>query len=228
MDTGAPIVRVLIALEHSLFRETIRLALGREPGVEVVCAAGDGEQALSEAERLRPDVAVLEVNLPTCDGIRATRLIRERVRDCRILVITDADDLLVLIDALEAGGSGYLTKELPLSELVDAIRAVDRGEVVVPPKLLGPLLSRLIHNHQEHDQALRRLSRLSHRQREVLALLAEGANNDDIAQALVISPQTARTHVQNVLTKLEVHSRLEAAAFVARNGVRRELAAAEG
>jgi len=107
-----------------------------------------------------------------------------------------------------------LTKESPLSELIYASRAIDRGETVVPPRMLGPLLTRLIHRRSERDDAMRRVSLLTRREREVLALLAEGADNGGIAAALVISPETARTHIQNVLNKLGVHSRLEAAAFV--------------
>jgi DNA-binding NarL/FixJ family response regulator len=150
-------------------------------------------------------------------------LILERRPECKVVVLADVEDHELLIEALEAGASGFLTKGSPLSELIDAARRVQRGEVLIPPRLLGPLLGRLIRRRREQDQAYRQMSKLTKREKEILALLSDGADNNAIAQALVISPGTARTHVQNVLTKLGVHSRLEAAAFVIRNGIRDEL-----
>jgi DNA-binding NarL/FixJ family response regulator len=221
-------VGVLLADSHSLFRDAVRLVLASGTDLEVVAEARDGLQAVAEAERTRPDVALLDANLPNCDGIRATEMIRERVPACRVIVLSGEEDEQILIRSLEAGASGYFTKEYPLAELIEAARAVHRGETLVPPRMLGPLLSRLLHRRRQQDDALRQLSRLTRREREVLALLADGADNDGIAQALVISPQTARTHIQNVLGKLGVHSRLEAAAFVLQNGIKAELADGDG
>jgi len=216
-------VRILLADEQSLFREAVKVVLGNEDDLEVVAEARDGVQAVSEAERVRPDVALIDAGLPNCDGVSATALIRERVPECRILVLAGEEDHRTLIDALEAGASGYLTKECPLGELIEAARAVHRGEILIPPRMLGPLLRGLISRRRDQDEALRKMSRLTRREREVLALLAEGADNDGIAQTLVISPQTARTHIQNVLGKLGVHSRLEAAAFVRQNDILEDL-----
>lgn len=222
----AECVRVLIADEHSLFREAVRMALQSEPELEVVAEAHDGLQAAAEAERTLPDVAIVDAKLPNGDGIRATSLIRAVAPDCRVLVLNDGDDLRTLVAALQAGASGFLTKEAPLGELIDATRVVHRGETYIPPRVLGDLLTWLMRRRQEQGEALRRAALLTRREREVLAILAEGGNNDAIAQALVISPQTARTHIQNVLGKLGVHSRLEAAAFVRRNELVEELAGA--
>jgi DNA-binding NarL/FixJ family response regulator len=124
---------------------------------------------------------------------------------------------------MEAGADGFMTKGRPLAELIDATGAVHRGETLVPPRMLGALLQRLIRRRRDQDAAVRRVGRLTPRERQVLALLAEGANNDGIAQSLVISPETARTHVQHVLSKLEMHSRLAVAAFVVSNGLLDEL-----
>jgi DNA-binding NarL/FixJ family response regulator len=220
---GDSALRVLLADEQSLFREAVRVVLSREADIEVVGEARDGLQAVAEVQRLRPDVALLDANLPNCDGIHATRQIAERVPACRVILVTGQEEERVLIDALEAGASGYLTKESPLVDLIEAVRAVHRGEVLVPPRMLGTLLRQLIRRRREHDNALIRTADLTRREREVLALLAQGADNEGIAQRLVISPETARTHVQNVLGKLDVHSRLEAAAFVRQNGLLDEL-----
>jgi two-component system response regulator NreC len=212
-------IRILLADEQSLFREAVRSVLEAEPDFDVVGEARDGLQAVAEAERSQPDVVFLDAALPNCDGIRATGLIRERAPETRVLILCGEDDDRVLVDALEAGANGFLSKASPLAELIDAARSLFRGEILIPPRMMGDLLSRLIRRRREQNDALRTLSRLTHRERQVLRLLAGGADNDGIAQALVISPQTARTHVQNVLGKLGVHSRLEAAAFVNSSGL---------
>jgi DNA-binding NarL/FixJ family response regulator len=216
-------IRIVLADEQALFREAVRVVLGSEEDLEVVGEARDGFQTVTEVERLRPDVAVLDVGLPNCDGIRTTALIQERAPECRVVMVSDDEDLRLLIAALEAGARAFLTKEHALSDLIRATRMVHRGETFVPPRMLGSLITRLLRRRKEQDEAYRRLARLTRREREVLALLAQGGDNHLIAQRLVISPQTARTHVQNVLTKLGVHSRLEAAAFVVQNGIHRDL-----
>lgn len=215
---GDASIGIVIADEQSLFREAVRLVLEAEPDFRIVGEARDGFGAVAEVERTQPDVVLLDANLPNGDGIRVTRLIAERSPKSRVLFLSSEEDVSVLAEALEAGASGYLTKTALLSELIDATRAIHRGDAMVPPRMLGPLLERLIRRRREHDEAARRLMRLTKREREVLALLSDGVENDGIAQALVISPETARTHIQNVLGKLGVHSRLEAAAFARRAG----------
>jgi DNA-binding NarL/FixJ family response regulator len=212
-------VRVLLAEEQSLFRESIRIALEAEPDISVAAVADTGFRAVAEAERHQPDVAVLSDGLTGLDGIQATFVIRERIPHCRVLFLAETEDQTSLMAALEAGAVGYLAKSCRLSELVEATRAIHRGETLVPPTMLGDLLARLMALRQERDRSLRMVSRLTTREREVLALLAAGGNNQTIADALVISPDTARTHVQHVLGKLGVHSRLAAAAFARQNGI---------
>jgi len=216
-------LRILLADEQSLFREAVRVVLESENDLVVVAEARDGLQAVSEAERTSPDIAMLDVNLPNCNGVRATMFIKQRVPDCRVLVLAGDEDQRTLIDALEAGASGYLTKESPLGELISATRALSRGETLIPSRMLGVLLATLIRRRREQDEAIRRTSKLTRREKEVLGLLAAGGDNDAISQRLVISPETARTHIQSVLAKLGVHSRLEAAAFVVQNGLQDEL-----
>ncbi len=220
-------IRILLADRQSLFREAIRTGLEAEADLRVVGEARDGPEAVSEAARTSPDVAIVDLTLP--GGPRTCAHVRESVPRCRVLVLgTTDEDYRSLIDVLDEGATGYLTKEAPLSELVHATRALHRGETVVPPRMLGPLISALLGRRKERDAAQHRISQLTRREREVLALLSEGADNEGIARALVISPQTARTHIQNILTKLSVHSRLEAAAFVAQNGVLPDLVTRPG
>ena len=216
-------IRVLLADGQSLFREAMRVVLETQPDFAVVAEASDGMQAVAEAERTEPDLALIDVNLPNGDGIRASSMIGARVPGCRILVLCEQEDERTLIASLEAGATGFVTKGSPIGQLIDTARRVHGGETTIPPQMLGALLARLIRSKREHDNAIRRLGKLTRREREVLALLAQGADNAGIAQPLVISPETARTHVQNVLGKLGVHSRLEAAAFVMQNGLLDEL-----
>jgi two-component system, NarL family, nitrate/nitrite response regulator NarL len=216
-------IRVLLADGHSLFREAMRVVLDAQDDVVVVAEAADGVQALAEARLGEPNVALVNLDLPNSDGLHTTASLVDDVPSCRVLVLSEAEDEEALLQALEAGATGFLTKSSPIHELLEATRRVREGETVVPPRMLGALLGRLIARRRERDQALRLMARLTPREREVLALLARGADNAGIAQALVISPETARTHVQNVLNKLGVHSRLEAAAFVTQNGLLEEL-----
>jgi two-component system NarL family response regulator len=212
-------IRILLADTHSLFRESVRAVIESEPDMVVVAEARDGVQLVVEAEATRPHVAIVDAALPMGEGVRAAVALRDRVPGCQILVLAEREDQALLAEVVEAGASGYLTKDCPLKELIDATRAIHRGEIVIPRWMLGALLGRLVMRRKERDEALRRMARLTRREREVLALLADGADNESIARTLVISPETARTHVQNLLNKLDVHSRLEAAAFVMQNGI---------
>jgi DNA-binding NarL/FixJ family response regulator len=219
MSNGSKEITILLADEQALFREAVRIVLEEEDDLRVVAEARDGLQAVLAAERHRPGVAVIDAALPNCDGVRATTLIKSRVPECRVLLLGSDGEERLLLDAIDAGADGYLTKASALSELIDATRALDRGETLIPARMLGPLLAGLVARRRSGDEALRRSAKLTRREREVLTLLAGGADNHVIAQRLVISPQTARTHVQNLLGKLEVHSRLEAVAFAVQNGL---------
>lgn len=223
MADGGQRIRVVLADEQSLFREALRVVLESEGDLEVVGEARDGLQTIAEAERTNPDVIFLDANLPNCDGLRAAVQIKERMPNCKIVVLSGTEDVRILIDALESGATGYITKDSPLVELMQTARELHRGETVIPRRMLGALLARLIRRRREQDDALKKTAQLTKREREILSLIADGHDNQAIARELVISPETARTHVQRVLTKLGVHSRLEAAAFVRRTGISNEL-----
>jgi DNA-binding NarL/FixJ family response regulator len=213
-------VQILLADEQSLFREAVRLAVESEDDFEVVAEARDGLEAAAEAEQTSPRIAVLNAHLPRSDGIQTAWLIRQRVPECDVVIVSAREDRRLLERALEVGARGFVTKSAPISELLGVLRAVERGETLVPSTMLGELLRGLMRRRNEQDDAFRRISRLTRREREVLHLLVDGAGTEAIARALVISPQTARTHIQHILSKLGVHSRLEAAALVNEGGVR--------
>lgn len=222
MDVN-PKVRVLLAEPQLLLREAVRVALSNAGDIEVVAEASDGVEAVAAARTAKPDVALIHVALPRRNGMQTTRMIAETVPWCRIVVLGGREDEGLMMEALEAGASGYLTEEAALGDLVDATKAVFRGEALVPPRLLASLLNKLIRHRRERDEAIFLLSQLTRRERQVLAMLGRGADNRAIAEALTISPDTARTHIQNLLGKLGVHSRLEAAAFAVRRGLFEDL-----
>jgi DNA-binding NarL/FixJ family response regulator len=211
---GIDRIAVLLADEQGLFREAVRMVLAAQPDIEVVAEAGDGEAAVEQARLHKPDVALISSVLDGYGGFRGARAISEAVPQCRVLALTPQGDASTLADAFEAGASGHLSKESPVSQLVDAIRTVHRDGILVPPTELPGLIRALVRRRRDRDQIASRYDKLTDRERQVLGLLIEGSDNEAIGRALLISPQTARTHVQNILAKLEVHSRLEAAALV--------------
>lgn len=221
-------IRVLVADAQALFRQAVRIVLEMEGDLRVVAEARTGTEAVAEAERARPNVALLHAGLEGVDGPAATATIARSVPSCRVIVMTDDGDHDTLRRAIESGAAGYLTKETPMPEFITAIRSVHRGDTLVPPDMLGRLFEVFFSQRREHGDALRLLSRLSRREQEVLRLLVEGAGNEEIGRALVISPQTARTHIQRVIRKLGVHSRLEAAMFATQSGVVDDLPRAPG
>lgn len=212
-------IELLLASQHALLREAIHSALDNEPDIHVVAETRPGMHTVAEAERARPDVAVLEVDGLSGECMRTIALLRQRAEDCRILLLAEGEDVDLLIDGLEAGAQGYVSKESPLSELVDATRAIADGELVIPPGMLKRLIIRLVQRRKDRQEGADRMAKLTQRELEVLKLLATGADNEGIGRALVISPQTARTHIQNILSKLGAHSRLEAVAFVRGSGI---------
>jgi DNA-binding NarL/FixJ family response regulator len=209
---------ILLAEDHALFREAVRAVLEGEGEFEVVGEASSGDEILSQLDASRPDLVVLDVEIADGDeGLVGA--IKEALPGCRVLMLVESSGHSAVLRAARAGAEGFVTKESPLQGLLGAVRALRRGETVVPGHMLGPLLSTLMRQRRQEDAAFERILRLTQREKEVLALLAEGADNEAIARALVISPQTARTHIQNILGKLNVHSRLEAAAIAMQNGL---------
>jgi two-component system NarL family response regulator len=213
------VVRILVAHSARLHRGAIAAALECERDLHVVAEADNAAEAVEACDRLQPDVAILDGHLPGYEVVKPGCAIKERNTQCAILVLADANDLGMLTDGLGCGARGYLTKDCSIAELVDAVRAVSNGETLIPPVMLGPLLSDLLERRRDHETAFMRMAELSSREREVLALVARGHTTAAIGETLVISPETARTHIQNILGKLGLHSRLEAATFVIENGL---------
>jgi DNA-binding NarL/FixJ family response regulator len=216
-------VRILLADAEPLLRDAIKASIDAESDLIVVGTAADGVQAVEVARREHPDVVVLDSNLPNGDSVEATREIAGDPARARVLILAEREDDDLLLRGVEAGARGFVTRNSPLPDLIDAVRRVGRGELGIPHHMVVGLVDRLVARRHDRHDAAQLLSGLTRRERQVLGLLADGADNDEIARALVISPETARSHVQNALRKLGVHSRLEAMAFVTRNGMLSEL-----
>jgi DNA-binding NarL/FixJ family response regulator len=212
--------RIVVADEHELFRSALRVALDNEDGLQVVAVTSAADETVSAAVRHRPHVILLGTALPGASSTASLCAELQRVEPTpAVLVLTDADDEQLLLAILDAGAIGYVTRGSRLTDLVHSVHAAIRGEACIPRRMLGGLLRELISRRRESEASGGRLSRLSNREREVLAELAAGRDGDAIAARLYISPQTVRTHIQNVLAKLEVHSRLEAANLAREHGL---------
>jgi DNA-binding NarL/FixJ family response regulator len=204
--------RVLIAEDHRLMREGTAALLRLDERIEVVGLAADGAEAISLAERRAPDVALLDLAMPRVNGIEACAILRERFPGIEVLILTASEREEDLYAALRVGAAGYLLKDMPPGELVEAVLQAGRGEPRIAPSMASRMLAEL-----ETDDSDDPLAVLSERERQVLSLLADGLRNREIAERLVISEPTVKTHVRHVLEKLRFRNRAEAAAFAARH-----------
>jgi two-component system nitrate/nitrite response regulator NarL len=220
VNGGAPPASLVLVDGEDLFRSSFVEALEAEPDLHVVAAAATRDAGRAAAHDLTPDLVITAARLEQrLDGFLLCTEIRSKAPAPAVLILLDAQDPAEILLALEGGALGTLSREERLEDALRSIRAALRGEACVPRRMLGGVLGALISRRRETDEVHRRYERLSRREREVLALLAQGHDHTKIASMLVISPQTARTHIQNILEKLEVHSRVEAAGLVIEHGL---------
>jgi NarL family two-component system response regulator LiaR len=208
-------IRVLIADDHAILRKGIRALLSTEPDIEVVGEAADGLQTVAQARALCPDVILMDLLMPNMDGIEATRRITAEQPGVRVLVLTSfaADDKV--FPAIKAGALGYLLKESAPEDLVQAIHQIHRGESSLHPTIARKVLQEITHSSDRPPTP----DPLTEREAEVLRLVAQGLSNQDIARKLNISDPTVRTHVSNIMSKLHLATRIQAALYALREGL---------
>jgi len=230
------IVRVLVVDDQRLMRDGIASLLEMQDAIEVVGTASNGQEALEKAVSLRPDVILMDVRMPVMDGVVATGQVRRQLPSCRILMLTTFDDEEYIIDALRAGASGYLLKDLPAPDLARAVQAVYKGIYQLDPTVASKVIASLS-RLQTFDSAKQSLSvssasstmsdtgtpspravDLTRREVEVLRLIAKGATNREIAEQLVISEGTVKNHISNILSRLGLRDRTQAAIYARENG----------
>jgi two-component system, NarL family, response regulator LiaR len=211
--------RVVICDDQAVVREGLETILKGAPEVEVVGTAADGEAALQQIERLLPDVVLMDLKMPVMNGIRATREIRQRFPGVRVLVLTTYDADEWVYDAIRAGAAGYLLKDTPSEQLVEAILGTAAGKTHIDPTVAGKLFEHVARGGGAPETAL--VAGLSEREREVLGLLAEGLSNTAIAKRLFLSEGTVRNYLTVIYEKLGVSDRTQAAVLAARHGLGR-------
>ncbi|MFC9653102.1 MULTISPECIES: response regulator [unclassified Streptomyces] len=207
-------MRVLLVDDHQVVRRGLRTFLEIQDDIEVVGEASDGAEGIARAEELRPDVVLMDIKMPGTDGIEALRKLRDLDNPARVLIVTSFTEQRTVVPALRAGASGYVYKDVDPEALAGAIRSVHAGHVLLQPEVAGALLAQ-----DEPGSGQGRGTSLTEREREVLGLIADGRSNREIARALVLSEKTVKTHVSNILMKLDLSDRTQAALWAVRHGV---------
>ncbi len=207
-------IRLVIAEDHQIVREGLRLFLDAQPDMEVVAEATNGREALEAVRRHRPDVLLLDLLMPEMDGLAVLRALPQEAPDTRVLVLTSANDDRLVIPAVRAGAAGYVLKTISSAELAEAVRKVARGEPVLHPEI-----TRMLMREVRRGPAAVAGESFTQRELEVLSLLAHRLTNKEIAAELGISETTVKTHVRNILSKLGVSTRAEAARYAREQGL---------
>ncbi|WP_338675720.1 response regulator transcription factor [Streptomyces sp. SCSIO 30461] len=207
-------IRVLLVDDHQVVRRGLRTFLEVQDDIEVVGEAADGAEGVEQAQELCPDVVLMDVKMPGMDGIEALRRLRALDNPVKVLVVTSFMERRTVIPALRAGASGYVYKDIDPDALAGAVRSVYAGHVLLQPEVADVLLS-----EDEPGTGQGRGTSLTEREREVLALIADGRSNREIARALVLSEKTVKTHVSNILMKLDLADRTQAALWAVRHGL---------
>src|ERR1700689_1311172 len=213
LGRGPEPIRTLIVDDHALFRRGLEIVLVSEPDIEVVGQAGDGTEAVQKAGESVPDIVLMDVRMPRSSGIQACRAIKDVAPSAKIIILTMSDEEEDLFEAIRAGASGYLLKDIPLDDLAEAVRSVHGGQSLISPSMAGKLLTEfatLARRDAEEPPRQVPAPKLTDREMQVLKLVARGMNNRDIAKELFIPENTVKNHVRNILEKLQIHSRMEA------------------
>jgi DNA-binding NarL/FixJ family response regulator len=205
------VIEVLIADDHALVRAGFRVLLETEDDISVIGEAADGQQAVALAHRHRPAVVLMDIRMPALDGLAATREIAaaHELADVKILILTTFETDEYVFEALRAGASGFVVKDTEPAELINAVRVVAHGDALLSPRITRRLIAEFAVQPARRRESPEQLEELTDREREVMALVGKGLSNDEIAERLVVSPATARTHVGRAMMKLHAHDRAQ-------------------
>ena len=214
--TAVPPIRILLVDDHALFRMGIASLLSAEPGFEVVGEAADGQEAIEGARRLMPDVILMDLSMPGVDGLEATRRLKEEMPYVRIVVLTVSEDARNLFEAIKSGAHGYLLKKIEPQAFFESVRGLAHGEAVISPEMAAKLLTEFAKLAGRAPESAATQAPLSPRENEVLDLITHGKTNKEIAAALAIAESTVKNHMRNILEKLHLENRVQAAAFALR------------
>jgi two-component system, NarL family, response regulator NreC len=211
--------RVLLAEDHTIVRKGLRSLLDKETGIEVVGEAEDGREVIAKAEELHPDVVVMDITMPGLNGLEATRQIKKRFSDMKIIILTMHANEEYILQSLKAGASGYLVKKAAPAELISAIYAVHKGHAFLSPSISRMVIDEYIRRSKEISEGEEDFEQLTVREREVLQLIAEGRKTREIAELLYISIKTVETHRAHILNKLDIHSTAELTRYAIHKGI---------
>ena len=211
-------LRILLVDDHNLFRSGVKALLARQPDFDVVGEAADGLEGVKAARELKPDIVLLDLNMPGISGKEALRMMRDDAPELPVIMLTVSEDAADLIETLQAGARGYLLKNVDADYFSDAVRRAARGEAVVAERMTGKLVEGLKNAPREAAPATEH-DRLTAREREVLALIANGSSNKEMARDLGLAESTVKIHVQAILRKLNLTSRVQAAVYAVEAGI---------
>jgi two-component system, NarL family, nitrate/nitrite response regulator NarL len=214
---AAPRIRVLVVDDHALFRSGVIALLSRQPDIQVVGEAADGLEGVKRAKELAPDIVLMDLHMPGTSGKEAIGLLAEEVPAAKVMMLTVSEDAQDLLDCLRAGATGYLLKNTNIDALIDSLRRAFEGDSVVSPGMTSKLVQGVL--APRVDAAASALDSLSGREREVLQQVAAGASNKEIARRLDLAESTVKIHVQHILRKLHLQSRVQAAVFAVEHGI---------
>jgi DNA-binding NarL/FixJ family response regulator len=212
-------IRVLVVDDQPVFTEMLRVVLDMQPDIKVVGMAFTGEEGLKAALELHPDVLLVDYHMPGMTGLEVIQELKAAGQETTTVVLTADTDEAVMAGVIAAGAAGYITKQQALNEVVQAVRSASEGEPVVPPFMIPRILSHFHRQQQKEQQAEALRERLSAREIQILEQLARGHSNEEISEVFVLSPNTVRTHIHNVIKKMGVHSKLQATTLALQLGI---------
>ncbi len=214
-------ITVMIADDHALMREGLKQILEMEDDIDVIAEAGDGEETMEKTLKYRPDLVLLDINMPKMNGIEVLRRYKDLGVESKVIMLTIHNDREYLYETIKIGANGYVLKDSDADSLIKAIKDVYLGKTYIQPSIASSLVEQLEEDKKENNENLMKIESLTKREYEVLTLIAEGLNNREIAERLFISEKTVKNHVSNIFRKLDVNDRIQAAIFAFKNNIKK-------